>query len=209
MTRANGTTATALAPVSNDGAATIEFSTPYRVEVTLTGTSDILFHRWSCEGVEEKSKAAKGSTAKKTDNIESYVYRCADKTLGVPGEYVRQSIIMAAKYRQDPRSSRKSAMDLFKAGIVSLTDVATIGTANWDYLSKMRVRIGAACVTRERPAMRAGWTTTVILLVLTPEYINPMLLKSVLEDAGRLVGIADNRPTYGRFTITRFDVLDA
>ena len=31
---------------------------------------------------------------------------------------------MAAKFRQDPRSQRKSAMDLYKAGVVPLTSAA-------------------------------------------------------------------------------------
>ncbi len=116
-----------LDPVSNDGEFAIEAQRPYQVEVTLQGTSDILFHAWSCENVEAKSKAAKGSSAKKNDDVASYVYRCDDGTIGIPGEYLRQSIINAAKFRQDPRSPRKSAMDLFKAGIVSLTDIASLG----------------------------------------------------------------------------------
>jgi hypothetical protein len=70
--------------------------------------------------------------AKKTDDLESYVYRCDDYTIGVPGEYFRQSIINAAKFRQDPRSPRKSAMDLYKAGIVSLTELSSLGKSTWD-----------------------------------------------------------------------------
>lgn len=199
--------ATVLDPVSNDGALAVEFQAPYRVEVTITGTADMLFHRWSCEDVEEKAKAAKGSAAKKTDNVESYVYRCDDGTIGLPGEYLRQAIIGAAKYKQDPRSPRKSAMDLFKAGVVSLTELASLGASEWDYVSKKRVQVQRNGVTRSRPAMLAGWSATFIIQVLVPEYINPMLLKAVLEDAGRLVGVADFRPTYGRFTVTRYEVL--
>jgi hypothetical protein len=114
--RTNGDV-TAIGPeVTNGAAQAIEFSQPFTVDVTIEGTADLLFHRWNCEAVEEKSKAAKGSKAKKTDNVESYVYRNDDGQLCLPGEYLRQAIIHAAKFRQDPRSPRKSAMDLFKAG---------------------------------------------------------------------------------------------
>ena len=58
----------------------------------------------------EKAKAAKNSKAKKTDNLETYVYRCDNGNLGIPGEYLRGSVINAAKYRQDPRSPRASAV---------------------------------------------------------------------------------------------------
>lgn len=189
---------------SNDGAEDIGLSVPYIVEATLTGTAALLFHRWSCEAVAEKATAAKNSTAKKTDNVESYVYRCEDGTIGLPGEYVRQAIIHAAKFRQDPRSPRKSAMDLYKAAVVSLTECASLGTKEWDYLDQRRVMVQRNGVTRVRPAFLAGWTASVQLQVLLPEYVQPSDLHHVLTDAGRLVGVADFRPTYGRFAVTSF-----
>lgn len=195
---------TELANVTNGGAATIDASQPYRVTFTLTGTSDLLFHRWNSEAVEEKAAAAKNSKTKKTDNIESYVYRDDDGMIALPGEYIRQSIIFAAKFRQDPRSPRKSAMDLYKAGIVSLTQLASLGTDKWDYEDRRRVVIQRSGVNRTRPAMKKGWRAQFDFMVLTPEYIEPTDLHSVLTQAGILIGIADFRPTYGRFAVTQF-----
>jgi hypothetical protein len=131
--------ATAVAPVTNLAEFTLAASEPYRVTLTLQGTSTMLFHRWNCEAVDAKAKAAKGSTAKKTDDVESYVYRNDEGELCIPGEYVRQSIAGpagAAKFRQDPRSSRKSALDLYKAGVVSLTELASLGVKDWDMLDQ-------------------------------------------------------------------------
>ena len=191
---------------TNGARAVIETSFPYIAEVHITGTADILFHRWNVEAVEGKAKAAKGSKAKKTDDIESYVYRTDDGELAVPAEYVRQSVIHAARFRQDPRSPRKSAMDLYKAGIVSLTPLASFGTKAWDYEDRRRVMIQRNGVTRVRPALRAGWSLAVTLMVSLPEYIQPDALQDVLINAGRLIGIADNRPTYGRFLVTSFSI---
>lgn len=196
----NGTT--------NGGAEDISFSEPYRVEVTIEGCADMLMHRWNCEAVAEKSAAAKGSKAKKTDNIESYVYRDEDGHIALPGEYLRGSIIGASKFRQDPRSPRKSAMDLFKAAIVSLTPLASLGQKIWDYEDSRRVTVQRAGITRIRPAMKSGWRATFILMVTLPEYVNPSLLNEVIASAGRLIGVGDFRPTYGRFNITHFEVLD-
>jgi hypothetical protein len=42
--------------------------------------------------------------------------------------------------------------------------------------------------------------------VLVPEYIAPDLLHEVISNAGRLVGIADFRPTFGRFAISGFEI---
>lgn len=179
---------------------------PYQVTAKIKGVSEFLFHRWNCEAVEEKSKAAKGSKAKKTDDIESYVYRNAEGELCIPGEYFRQSIIMAAKFRQDPRSPRKSAFDLFKAAICSLSTNCSTGKKEWDFIDKRRVSVNRAGITRSRPALNTGWQCEVMFMVLLPEYISPEILHEVLTNAGRLIGVGDFRPTYGRFQVMSFDI---
>lgn len=191
---------------TNGGKSAIEAGLPYVVNVTVEGASDMLFHRWNCESVDAKSKAAKNSKAKKEDDIESYVWRNEKGELCIPGEYFRQSVIHAAKFKQDPRSPRKSAMDLFKAGVVSLTPLATIGSKQWDYLDTRRVTVQRAGVNRTRPALRTGWSASLQFQILTPEYIDPVLFQDVLGTAGRLVGVGDFRPTYGRFFATKFEV---
>jgi len=204
--------------ISDAGNHDIDLDQPYRVEVTITGDAPILFHRWQSDAVEIKAKAAKGSAAKKTDNVESYVWRTDAGHLAIPGEYLRGSLIDprngAAKYQQDPRSPRKSALDLFRAGVVAATDLATVIRFDgskadaWDYLDRRRAVVQRSAVTRERPAIRTGWQATFILLVLTPAYIDQRLLHRTLVDAGRLVGIGDFRPTFGRFSISRFVTLE-
>lgn len=197
---------------SNDAKGVIEGNIPYQVQVRLQGTSDMLFHRWSCEAVAEKAASAKGSKAKKTDDVNSFVYRTKDDMLAIPGVYLRQSILGAAKFKQDPRSPRKSAVDLFKAGLISTTDLAPImyegkKVKNWSYLHQARVLIQRNAITRSRPAFESGWQADFVLSVLLPEYISPDLLREVIEGAGKFVGLGDFRPTYGRFSIVKYEVM--
>lgn len=194
-------------PPTNGAASEIEFSEPYVVAVEIEGVSDFLYHRWNPEAVDEKAKAAKGSKAKKTDNLESYVYRDEAGDLALPGEYLRQAVVHAAKFRQDPRSPRKSAMDLFKAGVFALTPLASVGKATWDYEDRRRVVVQRNGVNRTRPALKAGWRVAFDFQVNLPEYIPPAMLNEVISAAGRLIGVGDFRPTYGRFVVVRFDVL--
>lgn len=203
---------------TNDGAPDIVNQTPYTVTLVIEGSAAILFHRWSNEAVAEKAAAKKGSAAKKTDNVESYVYRDQDGHICIPGRYLIGSMIDprngAAKYRQDPRSPRKSALDLYKAGVVALTELAQIRSASspdeatqvWDYLDSQRVMVQRQGITRVRPAFLPGWRAEFQLMVLTPEYISPRDLHECLSMAGRLVGIADFRPSYGRFNIIKWEV---
>ncbi len=195
---------TAIGPASNGGAADIALTEPYAVKVAIEGTAPLLFHAWNVEAVKEKAGAAKGSKGKKEDNVESYVYRDERKHICLPGEYFRQSIIHAAKYLQDPRSPRKSAMDLFKAGLLVLTEFASLGKDEWDYLDQRRVVIQRNGVNRVRPAMHKGWRATFELQVILPEYITREILGAAINNAGRLVGVGDFRPTYGRFQVVEF-----
>ena len=191
-------------PVSNGGSEVIGLSQPYATKITIEGTAPMLLHAWNVEAVAEKAAAAKGSKGKKQDNVESYVYRNSDGMICLPGEYLRQSLIHAAKFLQDPRSPRKSAMDLFKAGLVMHTELASLGKAEWDRLDQRRVQVQRNGLTRVRPCFEAGWRATFDLEVILPEYISRDLLGAALNNAGRLIGVGDFRPTYGRFHVIEF-----
>jgi hypothetical protein len=183
----------------------IGYSEPYQVHVAIEGVADLLLHRWNVESVNEKSKAAKNSSAKKSDNIESYVYRNDLGEICLPGEYLRMSIVNAAKFRQDPRSPRKSAMDLYKAGVICTTMLASLGVKEWHYLDTRRAVVQRQGINRTRLAMRVGWKAEYDFIINVPEYISRNDFRSVLEVAGRLIGVGDFRPTYGRFGISSFE----
>jgi hypothetical protein len=204
--------AMAISEPTNGAKETIEIGLPYIVQVTIEGSSDLLLHAWNVEAVEAKGAAKKGSEAKKTDNLESYVLRNEDGVICLPSEYLRMSTVNAAKFRQDPRSPRKSAMDLYKAALISLKPLVPITTVTgeipkiWDYEHRCRVQVQRSGITRTRPAFREGWKCTVPLLVSLPEYISPRELNDCIAAAGRLTGVGDFRPTYGRFQVIGFEI---
>ena len=183
----------------------VKFEEPYTVRIEIIGACPIIFHKWSCEDVAAKAAAKKGSKEKKSDNVECFIYRDEDGHICLPGEYLRMAMIYAAKFKQDPRSPRKSAFDLFKAGIVPLTEQAKIngGTKVWDFIDQRRVVIQRNAITRMRPAFLKGWSAEIDMSVLLPEYIDYQLFSEVLEMAGRLIGVGDFRPTYGRYNVSK------
>jgi hypothetical protein len=190
---------------SNDAKKLIQMGEPYLVTIGIRGVAKLLLHRWSAEAVAEKAAAAKGSKAKKTDDVESYVYRDGNGTISLPSEYLRQSLIHAAKFQRDPRSPRKSAMDLFKAGLVAQDELMPLGK-DWDFLDTRRVVVNHAGINRTRPGFNEGWQVEGRFTVLLPEYITPERLQEALSTAGRVVGVGDFRPTYGRFAVVKFEV---
>jgi hypothetical protein len=190
--------------VSND--ADYLIVAPFSVNITICGTADLLFHRWSDDEVEARAKAAKGSKAKKTDNPEVYVYRDQNNYICMPGRYIQRAIVEAARFHQDPRSPRKMAKDLVQAAVVAspvLSPILVDGkpVEEWDYLDRQRVVIQRAAITRTRPAFYAGWQVEFSITSLLPEYVTPEFLRRLVSDAGRFVGLADFRPTYGRYDL--------
>lgn len=203
---------TSIGEPTNGAQEAIETGLPFIAHVTIEGTADLLLHAWNVEAIAEKAASKKGSVAKKTDNLESFVVRDEDGIICLPSSYLRASIINAAKFQQDPRSSRKSAMDLYKAAIVSLRPLAPITTAigehpkTWDYEHRAHVTVQRAGITRCFPAFKEGWKVEVPLMCNLPEYISPKDLNATIAQAGRLIGVGDFRPTYGRFIVVKFEV---
>lgn len=196
--------------ISNGALELISITEPYLVDVTVRGVAPLLFHAWNTESVETKAAAAKNSKVKKTDDLESYVYRTSKGLLGIAGKCFHGAICEAAKRVADPCSPRKSARDLCKAGIVVLDVVAPFKpeVKNWEYEDKQRVVIQRSAITRTRPAMKEGWTITFRVAVNLPEYISPKFLQELMTKAGQFSGLLDYRPTYGRFAITNFEVVE-
>lgn len=197
---------TVLEGKSNDAEFQINMQKPYIATVVLEGVTDLIFHRWSNEDVAGKAEGAKGSKVRKTDNVEAYTYRCDDGTLAVPGMQLQACLVKTAKFHQDPRSPRKSMMDLTKAAIAVLTPLASLGKKEWDYVDQRRVVIHGNAVTRSRPAIKVGWRAEFDILVNLPEYFPPQFLNTLVQEAGRLTGLAEMRPTYGRFNVIGFSV---
>lgn len=182
---------------------------PYSAEVEIEGTAHLLMHKYDCAEVEAKGKAAKGSATKKTDNLESYVYRVpGSNEIGIPAANIKACFCEAAKSVQDPRSPRKSARDLVRASLFVTPDVPSLGKDKWDFEDKRGVLIQRNRITRIRPGFTTGWRLSFIVNVIQPHYVTPALLEEVVKAAGNFVGLGDFRPDYGRFTLRKFEVRD-
>lgn len=190
------------------------FTAPYRMRFTVEGTCPILFHRYDCESVETKGAAAKGSKTKKEDDVASYYYRDAQGRVCIPAVGVHGSLIASGRWAQDPRSARKSAMDLVKAGIIVEPDLIPCtrdgqDIAEAEFLDKRRVQVNRAGVSRVRPALMAGWQAEFDLVVLASDLLSPQFVRELVSRSGQLVGLCDFRPQHGRFQIVSAQIVEA
>lgn len=202
--------ATALMDPTAGGNEFIQISEPYRVSVTIRGIAHILFHAWNVESIETKAGLAKGSKGKKVDDVESYVYRVPKGGKGagniaIPGAYFAAALRDTSKFFQDPRSPRAGFGKLLQASLVVNTEYADTGKKTWDVLDKRRVQVQRNGLTRHRPCLLKGWEATFELEVVLPEYLPKDKLLEIITMCGRVNGLADFRPTYGRFQVTNFE----
>jgi hypothetical protein len=177
------------------------------LNVRIQGASKLLFHRYDCASVKVKGDAKKGSSDKKSDDLESYLYRDENNAVAVAAENIHACLAASAKSFQDPRSPRKSAMDLLKAGILVLPDLIPFTRdgetfEGWDFLDTRRVTIKQSAISRTRPGLEAGWELEFDVHILVPQLISVELFREVLQNAGAIVGLCDFRPRFGRFYVT-------
>lgn len=198
----------AISNVSNGAANLLEMQREYIAVVKITGDAPLLLHGWNIESIEEKAAAKKNSAKKKTDDIENYVYRDEEGYIVMPTKNFCASIRTAGKKYPDPASPRKSMHDLLKAIVCPYSQEGRInnGVKEWQYVDRQRVVVQRAGITRSRPAFFKGWTIEFEILVQEPEYLSPSLLHEIITRAGKLEGIGDFRPTYGRYRIDKFEV---
>lgn len=183
------------------------------VGVTIEGVSKMLFHRYDTVSVETKGRAGKGTAQKKADDVESYVYRDGDGCLAIPAENLHACLVNSARSFQDPRSPRKSAMDLLKAGILVLPDLLPILNAKgkriktWDFLDTRRALVQRNAVSRTRPGLEAGWRLDADVHILLPGLVAVPFLRQIIANGGATVGLCDFRPRFGRFQVVRAEAI--
>lgn len=221
MAESNGGVAVAERPLAglqsldlNEQATGTLIVPPYRMRFLIEGTAPILFHRYDCESVETKGNAAKGSSTKKTDDVESYYYRDSEGRVCIPAVGVHGALIASGRWQQDPRSSRKTAMDLVKAGLLVEPDLIPCQRNGEfifaaEFLDKRRVQVNRAGVSRVRPALLKGWQAEFDVIVLTPDLMGPTFVRELVSRAGQLVGLCDFRPQHGRFAVCSAMVVEA
>lgn len=190
-----------------------EHDKPYKALVTIEGIVPLICHRYDTSDVETKEKAGKGSKTKKTDNIDSYVYRVPDTNeLGVAAKNIKSMLASkksgAARAFQDPRSKRASACALLQAAIFVTPEVPSLGKKTWDFLDRSRMTVQQSAITRVRPCFNKGWRLSFEIVVGQPALVPPEFLRQILDYAAAFVGLCDSRPDFGRFSVVSWEIVE-
>lgn len=181
--------------------------------ITLTGNGPMLQHNGRLANpLDPYTRELKTVTKKrnKTDDdlmavakleARAGLYETPDMLVGLPTENVWRCIFDAAKAFKLGADVKRAL--LFSPDVIPL-DIDGSHAKCETYLNDPEnilyrsVKVGTSRVMRARPIIR-NWSGTFTFELLN-DVIDVQNLEPVLDRAGRLVGVGDWRPLYGRFT---------
>lgn len=187
------------------------------LHLTLTGTRvPMLQHNGRLANpLDPHTRALKALTGKRTKTDEDLVavmraearggcWETEDGLLGVPNAAVWRAIYDAAKAFKRGEDIKRAlsfedvTMPLFVDGATHTCDEWVASPGNIDYRP---AKLMGKKVMRARAKVPAGWVSKHTLELLT-DVMDARDLVPIVERAGRLVGIGDWRPIYGKFVVT-------
>jgi hypothetical protein len=148
------------------------------------------------------------SNRKKTDETNEEVSRIEfmgglywkDPNFIIPGGNIESALVEAAK-KSKLGKTFKSGVFVYDDAILSFDGPKT-PEGRWETGACHDFRpvvVGKARIMRTRPIFM-GWSAT-IKVMFDPEQVDRSQIDSALAILGRVIGIGDNRPRFGRFEV--------
>lgn len=188
-----------------------------RVSVTIEGLTPLLMNRFvekgEIGGSGGTSPAMIGSKGTPREQAEPKAYRDADSgILYIPGTNVYAAIIAAGKFHKSGKSKLTTQKtSLIPAGVLVEDLVCSLGTKDFEVDSRsVVIPSTGGRIMCHRPRLDS-WQLTFHLDIDTSVF-DPKLVRLVIDDAGRKIGLGDYRPErkgpFGRFVVKAWAVAD-
>jgi hypothetical protein len=192
----------------------------YHLSVRLVGSAPLLHHRFPIATLSTLMEGARRKTGSQDYSLEwlDTMYH-QDGLLIQPASHIEGALVRAASGFRIKGSKNKTYKDLIRAyvqvnpeAIPHLWHDQPLPAPGPELLTQptealcvniQRVIVNRAAVARARLQINTGWQLRCTINVLDDQ-IRPEVIQTILEEAGRAVGIGDYRPRYGRFAVTDF-----
>lgn len=188
------------------------------ITITLTGICPMLQHNGRLANpIDPHTRALKELTAKRTKTDDDLIRIMATEArggcwetpsglLGLPTAAVWRSIYDSAKAFKLGEQIKRALLFADPEYVDPLlidgeTQDCDIWVKDYDHIDYRPAKVQGRKVMRARPLIPAGWESTHTFELLD-DVIDGRDLTPVIERAGRLTGVGDWRPTYGRFEVT-------
>lgn len=193
----------------------------YSIDVHIQGSTPLLQHKFAPAALATLMEGASKRTGAPDYSLEwlDTMYVTLDGYLCQPATHVEGALVRAGSAFKVKGKSGKTWRDAMRAYCyVQPNDIVHLYQGNsvkapgpellttpTEHLSVnvMRVIVNRSAVARLRLMIGAGWELAFTIEV-HDEQLRPEVVRTILDEAGRSVGIGDFRPRYGRFRVTLF-----
>ncbi|HEY8685988.1 MAG TPA: hypothetical protein VIO57_10320 [Chloroflexota bacterium] len=186
-----------------------------KIKVTIEGASPLLMNRFTEANEVQVSGGTsvtfKGSKGTPREQAEPKRYADEKGKLYIPGPNIFAAIIAAGAFHKAGKSKLTTMKSsLIPAGILVDELVCSLGTDKWEVDSRsVVIPSTGGRIMCHRPRVDT-WACSFTLEVDDTMFA-PALVRSVVDDAGKKIGLGDYRPArkgpFGRFVVKRWDVV--
>lgn len=175
--------------------------TEKKYEVTITGSTPLLHHRFIGGDVKETTK--KKAETSKENKVEDTLYQLPDGTIYQPADCIKQAVIEAGKAFKRGRSNMTKQ---FASFIMIAPEAIPHNNQEWETDRRPVVIPSTRGRVMRNRAKFEKWSLTFEVTVLDDNELDEKTLHDALEYAGHFIGIGDYRPQkkgmYGRFIVS-------
>ena len=176
-----------------------------KINVTIEGTTPILFNRFRDVAIEGKSKKRTGAIAEL--DIEDKLYLDEDRKTQLPSVYLKNSITEAGKQFRIPGKGKSTYSKIVASTVDIEPFYIKLDAKNFEVFRISAVNpMTKGRMMTERPKY-SKWKAS-FQIVLNDPAVPISVINEILEHAGKYVGVGDWRPEkkgmFGKFMITEF-----
>ena len=168
-----------------------------RINVKIEGISALLFNKFNPSETKGKKTVLIYSAE---DDAEKSLYKDDKGNVCTPSLHLEAAMIKSAVSFK--MKGRKTYKDVFKSGLTVEPELIKHKDNEYE-LYTVPVVIQRSRVVKSR-AMKKKWGLDFVINIIDEESLTPAVVKTVLENAGKYIGIGDWRPKFGRFKIVEF-----
>ena len=169
-----------------------------KFNVEVEGISPLLQHRFAVE--EDTAALTKGKKVYNSEEDARKALYTDEKGNPIqPSTHFEGAMVKSAV--QFKMQGKKTYKDAFRAGVFIEPVNIPHKIKDWE-IDLMPVVVNRSRIMRSRPKFN-NWKLA-FQITCIDERIAPEVIKEILEDAGKFVGIGDFRPKFGRFKVIKF-----
>lgn len=178
------------------------------VEVVIEGISPLLQDRFTDEQIIDLQRPSMLCTGVKPDpDYEKSLFLDKDGLICEPSGHLEAAMVQSAGEHKIKGARGKTYKRSFKAAVFVVPELIPHMIQKIEKLTTPIPNNKGGRTTKVYPKLETGWKLNFFIQV-HDEQIPALVVKEVLENAGKRYGIGAWRPRHGRFTITKWEELN-